>query len=149
MKGEKPMQIWFDMDGTIANLFAVNDWLKKLNEEDASPYAEAAPMLNMSLLARYLNKCLAAGCEVGIISWTSKGGSRSYNDKVASAKREWLKHHLPSVSFTHIDIVEYGIPKECGRSGILFDDLDENRQAWGAGAYSPDEIIKVLKEVVK
>ena len=40
--------IWWDMDGTIANLYAVNDWLPKLRSEDPSPYAEAEVMWNRS-----------------------------------------------------------------------------------------------------
>ena len=31
--------IWFDMDGTIANLYGVDNWLDKLHASDASPYA--------------------------------------------------------------------------------------------------------------
>ena len=35
------MTIYFDMDGTIANLYAVENWLPKLRNKDESPYAEA------------------------------------------------------------------------------------------------------------
>ena len=69
------MTVYFDMDGTIAGLYAVENWLPKLRASDPSPYAEAAVMHNMSLLARYLNKEQEAGYHIGIISWLSKGGS--------------------------------------------------------------------------
>ena len=36
--------IWFDMDGTIANLYGVENWLPKLRAHDASPYADAEVM---------------------------------------------------------------------------------------------------------
>ena len=42
--------IWFDMDGTIANLYGVDNWLPMLREYNPAPYAEAEVMLNMSLL---------------------------------------------------------------------------------------------------
>ena len=48
--------IWFDMDGTIANLYGVDNWLDKLIAEDATPYAEAKPLLNMSQLAKEMNR---------------------------------------------------------------------------------------------
>ena len=31
--------IWFDMDGTIANLYGVPGWLSYLQESDPTPYA--------------------------------------------------------------------------------------------------------------
>ena len=70
MKGEDyPMRtIWFDMDGTIADLYGVENWLPKLRSSDPSPYAEAKPMLNFSLFARYLNKLQVKGYKIGIIS---------------------------------------------------------------------------------
>lgn len=37
--------ICFDMDGTIADLYAVPNWLDKLRAEDASPYADAPAVL--------------------------------------------------------------------------------------------------------
>ena len=40
--------IWWDMDGTIANLYGVEGWLPMLRAEDPTPYAEAKVMWNMS-----------------------------------------------------------------------------------------------------
>ena len=74
------MKIWFDMDGTIANLYGVDGWLDMLIANDPTPYAVAKPMLNMSLLARYLNKAIAQGHEVGVISWLSKNSNAEYDD---------------------------------------------------------------------
>ena len=53
----------FDMDGTIADLYGVDNWLAKLNASDPSPYIEAKPLLNLSTLARRLNKLLRDGYE--------------------------------------------------------------------------------------
>ena len=41
------MTIYLDMDGTIADLYGVEDWLKKLRAEDSSPYEEAEPMCDL------------------------------------------------------------------------------------------------------
>lgn len=140
------MKIWFDMDGTIADLYGVENWLPMLIAGDPTPYAEAKPMLNMSLLARYLNKLLAQGHEVGVISWLAKNSDSDYDEKVKAAKLAWLNKHLTSVNFTTIHIVAYGTNKlnVCGE-GILFDDELNNREIWGEGAHEPAEILNILK----
>lgn len=144
--------IWFDMDGTIADLYNVENWLPKLRAYDPSPYAEAEVMLNMSLLARYLNKLQKLGYWIGIISWASKDSTTEYDKAVADAKREWLKIHLSSVTFNEILITPYGVPKELWMNAtddILFDDNEEIRNEWDGEAYEPTEIFSVLSSLIK
>ena len=137
--------IYFDMDGTIANLYGVDNWLDYLIKYDSTPYEIAKPMLNMSVLARILNRLQREGYIIGIISWLSKTSTPEYGEKVRQAKINWLKKHLKSVKFDSIQIVDYGIPKYTLGKGILFDDEIENRNAWGEGAYDVDNILGVLK----
>lgn len=143
--------IWWDMDGTIANLYAVENWLPMLRAEDTTPYTEAKVMWNMSQLARLMNQVQKLGYKLGIISWTSKGGSDLYNIAVDTAKREWLDTHLASVNFDYVYIVKYGTPKSLvmqGEDDILFDDEEPNRDAWLGEAYEPNDMIKVLKALL-
>lgn len=142
--------IYFDMDNTIADLYSISNWLTDLESSRTRPYAEAAPMLNMSFLARLLNKCQKTGYRLGIISWTSKNGTLEYNKAVEVVKYRWLMSHLPSVVWDAVYIVPYGTNKKevCGE-GILFDDEERNRIQWGEGAHSNTEIIDVLKELLK
>ena len=143
--------IWFDMDGTIANLYGVENWLPMLRASDPTPYAEAEVMLNMSLLARYLNKLKAVGFSIGIISWLSKNSNSGYDMAVTEAKRAWLAEHLKSVSFDEIHIVEYGTPKSSFKESefdILFDDEERNREEWGKSSYCPGDIIDILKSLL-
>ena len=72
------MKIWFDMDGTIADFYGVENWLDYLLNENTTPYEIAKPLLNMSLFARYLNKAQAQGHEIGIISWGSKNSTNNF-----------------------------------------------------------------------
>lgn len=143
------MKIWFDMDGTIADLYGVENWLPKLRAYDPSPYQDAAPLLRLSTLARLLNKLQREGYEIGIISWLSKDPDRSYGEAVTEAKKAWLKKHLASVRWNAILIVPYGTPKHevCGK-GILFDDEAPNRAAWGEGAHDATEILETLKALL-
>ena len=143
------MTIWFDMDGTIANLYAVEGWLDYLINENVYPYAKAGTMLNFSAFAKLLNKLQKKGYKIGIISWMSKCGSENYNLAVETAKRAWLARHLPSVEWDEIRVVRYGTNKymACG-GGILFDDEKGNRDNWKDTAYEPYKIMEVLKELI-
>lgn len=141
--------IYFDMDGTIADLYGVSDWLADLEAENVRPYAEAKPLVNLSLLARYIHKAQAKGYTVGVISWLSKCGSDAYNEAVTAVKREWLAKHLPSVEWDEIHIVKYGTPKSTCRScpGILFDDEQRNLDEWGAGAVIASNLLEILRNL--
>ena len=142
------MKIWFDMDGTIADLYGVRDWLPAILARDTRPYEIARGIGNLALIARLLNKVQKNGHEIGIISWTAKNAPADYNARIATAKREWLGKHLASVKWNEIKVVDYGTNKKtaCG-GGILFDDEEPNRVTWGAGAHEPREIVEVLKKM--
>lgn len=139
--------IVFDMDGTIADLYGVDDWLNDLINGDTRPYDIAKPLVNMSALARVLNGLQKKGYIINIISWTSKNGTAEYNERVKTAKLNWLAKHLKSVKFNNVYIVPYGTPKHEISSGILFDDEKPNRDKWGVGAYDVDNILEVLRAV--
>ena len=146
-KGDRKMKITFDMDGTIADFYGVNNWLDYLNAEDTTPYKVARPLINMSLLARLLNRAKERGHEIYILSWTSRTGSPDYCARIKEVKLKWIKTHLKSVNFSSIEIVPYGTPKV--GEGILFDDEKKNRDTWGEGAHTPEEIFEVLKGLLK
>jgi len=144
------MRINFDMDGTIANLYGVENWLEMLIAHDETPYANAKPLVNLSLLARYLNKIQRKGVEIGVISWLSKNSNEDYDERVTNAKLRWLKKHLPSVNWDNIVVVPYGTPKEnyaLTENDILFDDEEQNRNNWKGFAYTETEIFQVLKSI--
>lgn len=143
--------IYFDMDGTIADLYAVNGWLEMLRALDPTPYEQAKPLVNMSRLARYIHKAQRMGVEVGIVSWLSKEPDPEYDLAVIEAKKAWLKAHLPSVTFDEIAIVAHGTPKSEVVSnatfGVLFDDEERNRMEWVGEAFTPEEIFKFFKNM--
>lgn len=142
------MKISFDLDGTIINLYGVENWLEYLINEDTTPYKIAKPLVNLSLLARYLNKLQRNGYEIAVISWCSKNGSKEYNSAVEEVKRNWLAKHLPSVCWNEINIVPYDTPKEnyCrSADDILFDDELKNRTSWTGKAFAETMIFEILK----
>ena len=140
----------FDMDGTIADLYGVENWLAYLEAEDVTPYAVAEPLLRLSALARKLNTLQRNGYNLAVISWLSKSGSEAYNEAVTAVKLNWLKKHLPSVNWDRITIVPYGTPKQnfCENPlDILFDDEERNRSNWTGRAYDVQNIMEILKEI--
>lgn len=144
--------IYFDMDGTIANLYGVENWLEKLRAEDASPYMEAEPMVDMGELSRLLQKAVEMGYQLGVISWLSKEASKAYKQAIREAKLNWLKEHL-EVELNEIHLVQYGTRKDYiakDKEGILFDDDERVRKNWRGFAINPEEtdILNFLKFIV-
>ena len=110
----------FDMDGTIADFYGVENWLSYLIDGNPYPYAVAKPLVNMSVLARYLNRLQRNGYEINIISWLAKNSTAEFDEKVTETKKKWLKKHLPSVKWNKITIVAYGVDKSTLGEGVLF-----------------------------
>ena len=140
--------IFFDMDGTIADLYGVENWLDFLIASDSLPYEIAKPLIRLSALARILHRLQDEGYRVGIISWLSKNSTPEYDEKVTEAKKNWLKTHLPSVEFDEINIVPYGTAKEKfakTEEDILFDDEEKNRQNWTGEAFGVENILEILR----
>ena len=61
-------EIWLDMDGTIADLYGVDNWLEYLEAEDEKPYRIAKPLVNMENPAKELRDCKARLIGI-IIGW--------------------------------------------------------------------------------
>lgn len=140
--------IYFDMDGTIANLYGVENWLDYLRNNDETPYKIAEPLVRLASLARVLNNLQRKGYKIGIISWLAKNSSTDYDEKVTKAKRAWLNKHLHSVRFDEINIVTYGTPKQRfakTNNDILFDDEAKNRNDWTGKAFDVTNIIETLR----
>lgn len=128
--------ICFDMDGTIADLYGVDNWLEKLRNFDPSPYRDAAPMWDMEQLNEVLLALMCEGWEIRVISWLSKESTPEYNKAVRQAKREWLAAHKFPVDKVHL--VAYGTTKaNCVRkvatAAVLVDDNEKVRNGWHLG----------------
>lgn len=153
-KGKEMMDmkitINFDMDGTIANLYGVENWLDYIIAEDTTPYEIAKPLVRFATLARRLNALQKKGYNIAIITWLAKGATDEYNKAVTTAKLNWLKKHLPTVNWNNIAVLPYGTPKEtlCNNPlDVLFDDEMLNRTNWTGRAYDVKNIMEILAEM--
>lgn len=139
MMNNLPKMICFDMDGTIADFYAVNNWLARLHAEDPSPYAEAEAMWNMERLAEILANLRDLGIEIRIITWLSKESTEEYKNAVREAKREWLKNF--GFPYDHFHGVQYGATKADSirkalapdETAWLIDDNPKVRKGWHMG----------------
>ena len=144
------IRINFDLDGTIADLYGVENWLNQIIAEDTAPYENAQPLVKFTELTRQLNRLQKNGYEIAVITWLARGATAQYNNAVANAKREWLARYLPNVHWNEITIVPYGTPKEnyCNNPlDVLFDDEEPNRNNWTGRAYDVQNIVEILTEM--
>ncbi len=157
MMNNLPAMICFDMDGTIADLYGVENWLPMLREFDPTPYEVAEPMWQMAELAEVLNLLRAVGVEIRIITWLSKESNPQYDAEVREAKRNWLAEQ--NFPFDHFHGVQYGATKADsirrylpnGETAILIDDNAKVRNGWHMGeAIDPTacDIVEVLRNLL-
>lgn len=149
--------IYFDMDGTLADLYSVPDWLPKLRAFDSSPYEDATPLVDMGELNEAIQRLQRAGWHVGVVSWLSKVSDDGYSRAVSASKRLWLMRNLPTVD--EINLVSYGVAKQTAvahqRNSILVDDEPQNLDAWHdeqsgrmtIDASVPNEMLRRVKEL--
>lgn len=131
---DKPT-IYFDLDGTIYDLYGVVDWLPKLRASDPTPYRDGSPLVDIVALHETLCDLIAEGYTVGVVSWLSRGATAAYDKVVRATKRAWIRENLPTASEIHI--VRYGTPKHTivnNTNGILVDDEEGNLTRWTRGA---------------
>ena len=142
------------MDGTIADLYGVENWLDMLRAFDPTPYEIAEPMWDMAELADLLHQAQTIGIEIRIITWLSKESTAEYDDAVRVAKRNWLAEQ--GFPFDHFHGVRYGATKADsirrylgeGETAILIDDNAKVRQGWTMGdTIDPTacDLVEILK----
>lgn len=143
--------IVFDMDGTIADLYNVQDWLEQLEAEKTKPYIDAKPIYNMCELNNTLDTLKKAGWAIIVVSWSSKNATTEYTKRVKKAKKQWLDNY--EFPYDRIHVVKYGTVKHnCCKYlnyGILIDDNKDVRNSWKKGkSIEPDKgLIKKLKKL--
>ena len=143
----------FDMDGTIANLYGVENWLEMLRAEDPTPYIVAPPMYDMDTLKVVLEMLKLQGWTIAVTSWLSMGSTKEYDKLVKQAKREWLERY--DFPFDEIHLVAYGTTKaNCTRKNggyqILVDDNEKVRNGWNLGGTinANENILEKLVELL-
>ena len=142
--------ICFDMDGTIADLYNVPNWLEMLQAENPLPYEIAAPMWDMDKLNAILNKLADNGWEIRVITWLSKDSSENYKNAVRKAKADWLAKYNFPIAKAHM--VAYGTTKanavrKAADYAILIDDNKQVCNGWTLGKTINPEEVNIIQEL--
>ena len=142
----------FDMDGTIANLYNVPNWLEDLQSYNPRPYKIAKPMYDMDYL-RCLLELLKEKkqYEIAITTWLSKDSTEKYDLEVTQVKKEWVDSY--EFPYDHFYAVPYGTPKHTVTSAehhIIIDDNEEVRLQWdGISIDATKNIIPILEKLLE
>ena len=143
----------FDMDGTIADFYGVDNWLDDLNNYRTRPYEIAEPLYDMVELANLLEELKKIGYIIAITTWLSANSTKEYDNEVRKAKLEWLaRYNFP---YDEIHLVKYGTTKanctrKLGGFQILVDDNEKIRNGWNLGTTidANENIIEMLKALL-
>ena len=147
--------VWFDMDGTIADLYNVDNWLEDILSHSTEPFKKAKDLYQLGDLLGLMVELKLKGYKIGIVSWSTKERNASFDVEVTIAKREWLERRLLDIFLDEIIIAPYGTCKAdlCRKfgEGILVDDEEQNRKAWDLGLTvdANEDIISLLKTITK
>ena len=139
----------FDMDGTIADLYNVDNWLEMLGASNPTPYIIAKPIYDTYSLNNLLDLLKAQGWKIAVVSWVAKECDDVFKEAIRTAKIDWLNRydfhydeiHIVKYDKSKIDsspeihLVKYGTTKmTCVRKfegrKVLVDDNEKVRQGW-------------------
>jgi len=144
----------FDMDGTIADFYGVDGWLKDIRNENTRPYDIAKPLYNMEILNAILDVLKLQGWRIVITTWLAKDATKDFDNAVRASKIAWLQKY--NFCYDEIHMVRYGTTKanctrKIGGVQILIDDNEKVRKGWHLGSTIDankniiDELINLLE----
>lgn len=126
-------KIFFDMDGTIADLYGEKNWLDRLLNEERGLFENLQVMHNKQELEKTFNELEKKGYELEIITWTPKNVTDRYINTVTREKINWVQKNFPMIK--NIYCLAYGTPKQKApitkaKEMILVDDNEEVLEKW-------------------
>lgn len=130
----KKQIIYLDMDGTIADLYGIENWLEGLRNEVEGLFLQCEPLITEpELLVLFPNDIY----ELRICSMTPMNASKEYCVKVIEEKNIWLDKHFPSIKKR--TYLEYGYNKNIrnSKNHILIDDNKIIRENYRGLALEP------------
>ena len=145
----------FDMDGTIADLYGVDNWLDDLQNERTRPYEKCKPIYQEEMMNDLIARLKEVGYKIIITTWLAMNSTKEYKMQVRKAKLEWLDKI--QFDYDEIHLVQYGTTKaDCTRKykgieQILVDDNEEIRNGWHLGRTinAKKNILKELEKLLQ
>ena len=122
------VKIWMDLDGTVYDLYNVNNWEPRLRAEDPTVFEDGDFIGDYDRFISICNKLVLIGVQFGVITWLSMQSSVEYEIECTEVKRSWVKKFMPFV--TEFNAQSYGTPKQNAiqkRAKIMYL-LDDNKE---------------------
>lgn len=152
------MRIYFDLDGTVYDLYNVPNWLEILRNENPDVYTMGEKLFSDELY-KVAATLMRYGVKFGVITWGSMVASPEFEIESENAKRQWVNENLPFVeTFVY---QQYGTPKQQAiknrtKNDILIDDNSEVLKVWinnktrtGYQVTKENNVVDILKEILK
>lgn len=135
--------VWFDMDGTLYDLYNIPDWLERLLSEDAPVFYDGRPMYDPYRINKAIKALVAHGWDVGVVTWAPKDVEEDspFFTEVAYQKLCWIRQYYPELAH-NFHCIPYGDSKRnyiyetrvrtslIGGTQVLVDDNRIVRDDW-------------------
>lgn len=128
-------KIYFDLDGTLFDLYGKENWLARLESEDATVFeGDFMPRINVEEFYSILRDLVEdLDVQIGVITWLPKSASDEYMEECTKVKKAWVRKNIPYV--TEFYAQPYGTPKQYAvekraKRMYLFDDNTEVGEMW-------------------
>jgi 5'(3')-deoxyribonucleotidase len=155
------IKIYFDLDGTIFDLYNKNNWLEYIKSETSGLFATGDFLEEIDKLKfdETINKLLNIGVEFAVITWLPMQASNEYETICSQEKINWVKENLPFVN--EISCLSYGIPKQnaikkrCQKMYLIDDNSDvcntwaTNSQRIAINVDSDFTVVNALETILK
>jgi len=149
--------VYFDMDGTVYDLYGVPKWLDRIEAEDATVFSEGKPLVDIDALNEACLNLIVNGYKIGVITWAPMGASFEYIQAVSLVKYKWIQEYMPYVQ--EFFVQEYGTPKQYAinkksQQMILIDDNKDIRERWDTAKQrksidANEDILKALQSLLE
>ena len=147
-------ECYFDLDGTIYDLYGMKDWLERIENEKPNTFTDGKFIVNYNEFMECVKQLEEQGYTFNVISWLPYDITYNYKKKCEQEKRNWIKKFLPFVK--KVEIQSYGILKHTHvESGILIDDNEKICRHWrnenriALNVNKEFNVIKALKKLIR
>lgn len=147
-------ECYFDLDGTIYDLYGMKDWLERIENEKPNTFTDGKFIVNYNEFMECVKQLEKQGYIFNVISWLPYNVTYNYKKKCEQEKRNWIKKFLPFVK--NVEIQSYGILKHTHvESGILIDDNEKICRHWrnenriALNVNKEFNVIKALKKLIR
>lgn len=129
--------VYLDMDGTIADLYNIKDWLPRLRASDKTIFLECKPIISEAELFKHFP---TDKYDIRILSMTPLGATAEYCKNVEEQKNQWLDKYFPSLTKRIYKAYSHNKNLKNSVNAVLVDDSEPIRSSWKGIALNPIDL---------